>query len=215
MNLDPFNDLVQNILHRKEQFSGSRLFTVGLSGIDGAGKGYTARRLQMALEQKGLSVAHITIDPWQQPLALRLNKADPALTVYENIFRWDDFFNELIIPLQTHKSIFLVTTGIRTDADEYYPLVYDYPAPDLIILEGILLFKSGYLPFYDVKIWIQCSFETALQRALDRNTENLEPGQLFHDYEIYYHAAQRLHFRRDKPWEKADIIFNNDTPGIR
>jgi uridine kinase len=187
-----------------------RSFTVGISGIDGSGKGFTSKRLQEKLEQLGYNVANINIDPWQNPVTLRLKKENAAENVYDNIFRWDQFFGQLILPLQKNKGVYLETEGIRSDADIYYPLIYDHTDLDILFIEGILLFKREYLLHYDYKIWIDCSFETALQRAIQRNAEKLDEVRLIHDYETYYYAAQRLHFERDDPQKAADLIFDND-----
>ena len=75
-------------------------FTVAISGIDASGKGYTAELLQQELKKMGFNVAHINIDPWQNPIPIRLQKENAAENVYENIFRWNDFFQQLIFPLQ-------------------------------------------------------------------------------------------------------------------
>jgi uridine kinase len=185
-------------------------FTVGISGIDASGKGYISKRLQEKVESFGYNVANINIDPWQNPIDIRLKKENAAENVYENIFRWDQFFTQLIFPLQRNKRIYLETEGIRSDADIYYPLIYDHTDLDILLIEGILLFQKKYLLYYDYKVWIDCSFETALQRAVQRNAEKLDEARLIHDYETYYHAAQRLHFERDDPQKAADLVFYND-----
>lgn len=185
-------------------------FTVAISGIDASGKGYTANLLQLELESKGYNVANINIDLWQKPIPVRLQEENAAENVYENIFRWNNIFEQLIFPLQKNKSIYLETQGIRTDADIYYPLIYDHKYIDILIVEGILLFKKKYLPYYDFKMWIDCSFKTGLERAIKRNAENLDKERLIYDYETYYYATQRLHFKRDNPQQAANIIFHND-----
>jgi len=186
------------------------VFTVGISGIDASGKGYVAKLLQEELEFKGCKVANINIDLWQNPIPVRLKKDNAAENVYENIFRWNEFFQQLIFPLQKTKSIYLETKGIRSDADIYYPFVYDYQDIDILLIEGILLFKKKYLMHYDYKVWVDCSFETGLQRAIHRNIERLDEASLIKDYETYYYAAQRLHFEKDDPQSAADVIFDND-----
>ena len=202
--------LSKNISDAFAKHSKASVFTVAISGIDASGKGYTANLLQQNLESKGYKVANINIDHWQNPIPIRLQKENAAENVYENIFRWNDFFEQLIFPLQKNKSIYLETLGIRSDADVYYPLIYNYKNIDFLLIEGILLFKRNYLSYYDHKIWIDCSFETGLQRALHRNVEKLNEKELLHDYDVYYYAAQRLHFERDDPKQAADIIFDNN-----
>lgn len=208
--MDAVPCLADKIVERYKQHSASTLFTVAISGIDASGKGYTAKLLQDELKKRNYNVANINIDPWQNPIPIRLRKENEAENVYENIFRWDDFFEQLIFQFQKEKSIYLETTGIRSDADIYYPLVYNYRNIDILLVEGILLFKKKYLSHYDYKIWVDCSFETGLQRAIKRNVEKLNEERLRHDYHTFYYPAQRLHFERDNPKENADTIFIND-----
>jgi uridine kinase len=207
---DRLDKLYKGILLTKNRHQGNRLFTVAISGIDASGKGYVGNLLQQRFEGEGYKIANINIDPWQNPLPVRLQKENPAENVYENIFRWNDFFEQLIFPLQKKGGIYLETKGIRSDADVYYPLVYNDIDIDILLIEGILLFKKKYLSYYDYKIWIDCSFETGLQRAIRRNAENLSEDQLVYDYQTFYYSAQRLHFERDNPKENANIIFPNE-----
>jgi uridine kinase len=208
--MDSVDKLTGVVIEHHKLHSYSSVFTVAISGIDASGKGHVGKLVQEQLEKKGYKVANINTDPWQNPLPVRLQKENPAENVYENIFRWNDFFEQLIFPLQKNKSIYLETEGIHTHSDEYYPLIYDCKDIDIILIEGILLFKKKYLSYYDYRIWIDCSFETGLKRAMKRNAEKLDDERLIHDYQIFYYAAQRLHFERDNPKESADIVFNND-----
>jgi uridine kinase len=210
MSISTIHSLSENVLDAVAKHSKASLFTVAISGIDASGKGYIATLLQKEFENKSYKVANINVDPWQNPISVRLRKENAAENVYENIFRWDQFFQQLIFPLQKDKSIYLETKGIRSDADVYHPLAYDYSDLNILLIEGILLFKKEYLLHYDHKIWIDCSFETGLQRAIKRNIEKLDERNLIHDYETYYYAAQRLHFERDDPQKAADVIFSND-----
>jgi uridine kinase len=186
------------------------VFTAAISGIDASGKGFVSNSLQNELEKQDLKIANINIDPWQNPISLRLQMENPAENFYEKVFWWDDFFTELITPLKKNGSIYLETMLIRTDADEYYPHVYNFNDVNILLVEGIFLFMRGLLNYYDSKIWIDCSFKTGLQRAIARNSENLSEGQLVHDYSTYYYPAQHYHFQHDNPQKSSDIIYCND-----
>lgn len=189
---------------------GHSVFTLSISGIDGSGKGFISQLLEKKLSETGLRVATINIDPWQNPIPIRLKEESPAENFYKNVFRWDDFFKKLIIPLKKKRHISLSTQLIRTDADEYYEYTYEYKDLDIIIIEGILLFQQQFEHLFDYKIWIECSFETALKRAIQRNSEKLDEARLIHDYHTFYYPAQRLHFELDNPQKRADIIFNHE-----
>ncbi len=186
-------------------------YTTAISGIDASGKGYITRRLQEELEKKRYRVANINIDPWQNPIPVRLKKENPAENFYCNVFRWNDVFEQLLMPLKKNRSICLRTKLIRTDADEYYCHTYQYENIDFLLIDAILLFQERFISFYDYCVWVECSFETGLQRALSRNVEKLDNARLIHDYEVFYYAAQRLHIEKDDPRSKADCIFENDN----
>lgn len=202
--------LAKEVLNAYANHNKKTVFTVVISGIDASGKGYITKLLQQNLESNAYKVANINIDPWQNPIPVRLRNENPAENIYENIFRWNDFFEQLIFPLQKNKGIYLETMGIRSDADIYEPLAYDFRDLDILLIDGILLLKKKYLSYYDYKIWIDCSFETGLKRALERNVERLDVERLMHDYHTFYYAAQRLHLLKDEPLATVDLIFMND-----
>lgn len=204
------SELADNIIEKFKIHSSTNTFTVGISGIDASGKGYITGFLQKELEKRNYKVANINVDPWQNPIPIRLQKDDPAENFYQNVFRWDNFFTQLIVPLRTNRHIYLQTSLIRTDGDFYYSFIYDFNDIDILLIEGIFLFKQELLNYYDWKIWIDCSFETGIYRAIERNSEKLSREQLIHDYNTYYYPAQIYHFQRDDPKVVSNIIYCND-----
>lgn len=80
----------------------------------------------------------------------------------------------------------------------------------MLLLEGIFLLKREHRHFYDVSAWVECSFETALERASARAQEGLSPIDTARAYESIYFPAQRIHLRRDDPRASADWILIND-----
>ncbi len=81
---------------------------------------------------------------------------------------------------------------------------------DIVLLEGIFLFKPQYAGRFDLKIWIECGFETALERAIRRSHEGLGHDEAIRAYERVYFPAQRLHLSQDRPRQVADLILPND-----
>ena len=210
MHQNNVKKLGELVLKEYKYYGKQNVFTVAISGIDASGKGFVSNLLQSELEKQDLKIANINIDPWQNPITLRLQKENPAEDFYKLVFRWDDFFTQLITPLKKNGSIYFDTMLIRTDADEYYPYTYNFSDVNILLVEGIFLFKKEFIKFYDLKIWIDCSFNTGLQRAILRNSENLSEGQLLRDYNTYYYPAQRYHFQQDNPHKSSDIIYCND-----
>ena len=86
---------------------------------------------------------------------------------------------------------------------------YVFEDIDVIVLECIFLFKRRYRHHFDLAIWIDCSFERALERAIRRSQEGLPEGETVRAYQTIYFPAQRIHFERDQPREAADVIIDN------
>jgi uridine kinase len=116
------------------------------------------------------------------------------------------------------RSMRMRIAAINVDADyaeetagAYRRHVYDFENIDLIVLEGIYLLKRSFQPYYDLSCWIDCSFATALERAIARAQEGLSPNDTTHAYRSIYFPAQQIHFRRDEPRGAATLIVNNDA----
>ena len=208
--MDSIKELFKIISHKFYDHTADHVFTVAISGIDASGKGYITKLLEDELRNYGLKVANINLDPWQNPIPVRLQKLNAAENFYNRVFRWDDVFKELIIPLRKTGSIYHTATLIRTDADRYYHFTFDHTEIDVLLIEAIFLFQEKYLDYYDFKVWIDCSFETGLKRAIQCNVEKLDKEQLIQDYNTYYYPAQRYHFERDDPKAHAGFIYYND-----
>jgi uridine kinase len=189
-----------------------RALLVGMSGVDGSGKTQCAAEFADALRRAGLRVAVIGVDPWQAPQAVRLATVDePAAHFYRHAIRFDDLFARVVEPLVALRSLQLDTVGIRTDVDAWEPLVYDFDDIDVVLVEGIFLFRRDLAARFDLRIWVHCPIATALRRALGRNSERRPVGELRRDYARVYHAAQRVHFALDAPEACADFVLDNSA----
>ncbi|MBD2695208.1 uridine kinase [Anabaena catenula FACHB-362] len=202
-------DLADSILQKQSELSVDRGFLVALSGIDGSGKGYITEKLITALNEQDINAVSINLDAWHKPLIERFNSEHPAQHFYHHAFYFDDLFQQLILPLKNQRMINLTTvlTGITGIPQTYN---YQFENVDVIVLEGIFLLKRSLQDFYDFKIWIDCSFETALERAIQRNQEDILPEQIIEDYQKIYFPAQQAHLAIDNPKSSADVIYIND-----
>lgn len=184
---------------------------MALSGIDGSGKSTLATQATELLTSRGRRVARITLDPWHTPWSIRYRADDPGPHFYEHAFRFDELFARLITPLRERRSLTLTLDLIRLVDDACVPHTYDFKDVDVILLEGIFLLRRELRPRYDLAFWVECSFETALARALARNQEGLSQERLRQDYARIYFAAQRAHLARDTPAAHADGVIDNDA----
>lgn len=158
---------------------------VAISGIDASGKGTLAAALTPLLRLRGLQVEAVGADAWLTPLEHLDLDSDPAGAFYRGAIRFEEMFRWI-------------------DELRARPL-------DVILMEGIFLFKRELRDRYDLSIWLECGFETALTRALERNQEGLPRERLIADYGRIYFPAQRLHLERDFPVDFAGILHSNDS----
>lgn len=187
-----------------------RAALVGVSGIDGSGKGYIAGALACRLSQRDLNVAVINADGWLNLPHKRFGLANPGEHFYAHAFRFDEMFSQLILPLRERRSMQLDMEYTEETAAAYRRHTYEFADIDVILLEGIFLFKRGHREAFDLRLWVECSFQTALERALRRAQEGLPPDETIRAYESIYFPAQRIHFQQDGPKSSASIVIVND-----
>lgn len=204
------DEVIRKILERRATTPAPRSLLVGLSGIDGCGKGYLAKQLEAHLALHAVTSAIINVDGWLNLPAKRFDANAPAKNFYENAIRFDQFFKQLVLPLRDRRSLQLVADFTEETASSYRPHTYDFKDVAVVVVEGIFLFKPEYRKHFDLRIWVDCSFPTALARAIGRSQEGLSPANTIAAYETIYFPAQRIHLAQDQPREHADLIFDND-----
>jgi len=204
------DEVVRKILERRTDAPAAHSLLVGVSGIDGCGKGYLAAQLQAHLALHGVIPTILNVDGWLNLPQKRFDRDAPALNFYENALRLDQFFSQLVLPLRERRSLRLVADFVEETASDYRPHTYDYRDVAVLLVEGIFLFKPQYRECFDLAIWVDCSFPTALARAIERAQEGLSPANTIAAYETIYFPAQRIHLAQDRPRENADIILEND-----
>lgn len=194
----------------RERLAPARALAVAVSGIDGAGKGWVAARLDERLRERGLSSVVIGCDGWLNLPHVRFDTAAPAERFYADALRFDELFSLLVTPLRERRSVRVVSDCAEETATAFTPRLWTFEDVDVILIEGIFLLKRELRHLYDLSVWVDCSFETALERALVRAQEGLSTADTWAAYDTIYFPAQRLHFRRDRPRERADHVVVND-----
>jgi uridine kinase len=206
----PWRRVVDAIARKRGAVARDRAVLVGISGIDASGKGFITQNLAEGLRKGGWNVAALSADDWLNLPDVCINRDNYAEHFYEHAIRFDEMFEQLIIPLKENRGISLTADCADAKATSYRTQRYDFHEIDIVLLEGILLFKPAYRDHYDLAVWIECSFEAALERAIKRGQEGLPPTETIRAFETIYFPAQRIHLARDNPRDAADIIFLNN-----
>lgn len=203
-------EFVTAIVNQRSQISSNRSVLAAITGIDGCGKGYLTTQIAEALRAKNMRVSVIGIDGWLNLPHKRFSNQNPAEHFYLHALRFDEMFAQLVFPLHNQRSIQLEADFVEETATDYRKQVYEFENIDVILLEGIYLLKQAFQPYYDLSLWIDCSFDTALERAIAREQEGLSPKETIEAYHTIYFPAQRIHFERDNPRDSATFRLIND-----
>lgn len=207
--IDEFSKAVTAIRIKRSEVPPSRGILIGITGIDGCGKGYLTGKIVSELQQ-GLKAVGINIDGWLNLPHKRFNKTNPAEHFYEHAIRFDEMFQQLVVPLKQKRHQHIVADFAEETATECRKQACEFKGVDIIVLEGIYLLKRAHRSYFDLTLWVDCTFETALERALQRGQEGLSAADTVRAYETIYFPAQRIHFANDNPRAAADLVIKND-----
>jgi len=214
--LQPVIKMIQTVTEATEQIISlrkkhlHRAILIGISGIDASGKGYITAQIQNLLLNNRYQAVAINIDGWLNLPEIRFNRTDPARHFYDHAIRFEEMFGDLVLPLRKNRSIELTVHHTEETADRYRTCQYIFGNVEIILLEGIFLFKKPFRHYFDLAIWIECSFEPALKRAIHRKQEALSDEETIRAYETIYFPAQRIHFEADEPQVFAEITIRNE-----
>jgi uridine kinase len=208
--MDEITHAVGLIRAKRAETPPQRSLLVGISGIDGSGKGYVTAQIVARLQETGLRAVGINVDGWLNLPHRRFDPTNPAEHFYRHAIRFEEMFAQLILPLKEKRSHCVVAEFAEETATEYRPHTYRFEDEDVIVLEGIYLFKPAYRGHFDLTFWVECSFEKARERAVRRGQEGLPPDETMRAYETIYFPAQQIHFDRDNPRAAATAIILND-----
>ena len=203
-------EVLERVLELRAATPRGRALLVALSGIDGAGKGFVAERLRERLVATGLATALVGVDGWLRLPHERFDAYRPGEHFYRRALRLEEMLERLVLPLRDRRSVDVVADFAEETAMAYRRHRHAFEDVDVVLVEGIQLLKRAYREHYDLAVWIDCSFETALERALARRQEGLSAEETVHAYRTIYFPAQRLHFELDDPRGSADVLLEND-----
>jgi uridine kinase len=208
--LNQLDFLDSKIVATRTEKSAALAIVVGISGIDGSGKGFITEKIAKRLRESGWRVAKINADDWLNLPEVCLSRRTPGEHFYEHAMRFDEMFDQLIVPLKQNRAVSFVADCADAKGNRRKHR-YEFRKIDIVLLEGIFLFKPAYRHHFDLTVWVDCSFATALKRAIARCQEGLSPAETIRAFSTIYFPAQRIHFARDNPQGAADFIIQNDN----
>src|SRR6266480_3038374 len=208
--LNQLDFFASKIVATRTEKSAEQAILVGISGIDAVGKGFITEKIAKRLRESGWRVATINADDWLNLPEVWMSRRTQGEHFYEHAMHFDKMFDQLIVPLKENRAVSFVADCADAKGKKRKHR-YEFRKIDIVLLEGIFLFKPAHRRHFDLTAWVDCSFATALKRAITRCQEGLSPAETARAFSTIYFPAQRIHFARDNPQGAADFIIQNDN----
>jgi uridine kinase len=188
---------------------------VALDGVDAAGKTSLADELVGPLQRQGYPVIRASLDSFHHPQGVRYRRG--ALSpegYYYDSFDYPAVKSLLLDPLGPGGTLRYQTALFdgRTDTALSSP-VRLAQSHSILLFDGVFLFRPELEACWDLRIWVEVTFEVMLGRVIRRD-EELFGGEaaVRERYEQRYIPGQRLYLEQRKPREQAHLIVDNNDP---
>ncbi len=188
---------------------------VALDGVDAAGKTNLADELVQPLQAHGYPVIRASLDSFHHSREVRHRRGtlSPEGYYYDS-FDYPALKSQLLEPLGPGGSL------------RYRMALFDgraeaaLPTPDrmaalhsILLFDGVFLFRPELEDCWDLRIWVEATFEVALSRAIQRDSEMFGGEAAVRErYERRYIPGQRLYLEQSQPREQAHLIVDNNDP---
>ena len=194
-----------------------KIDTIGVNGIDNSGKTTFAKSLSEYLDARGYESKVISIDNFHNPQDIRGKGENPVDAYYENAFDTERLIEEILEPIRNNQEVHkeLEILNLKTDI---YDLKKEYHVNrnDIVIIEGVLLYKEPLDRYIDYNIYLNINFDIMIKRARERDEERFDEN-VVKRYKEKYIPIQKKYIKEDNPKLKSDMIIDNndfDKPKI-
>jgi len=185
---------------------------VAIDGVDAAGKTVFADELKPLLEDRGREVIRSSIDWFHNPRRLRhvRGRMDPE-GYYLDSFNYRALLDYLLLPLGPGGSLVYMDKAFDYRLDQRLDEPFKKAgAAAVLLFDGIFLLRPELEHVWDLKIYLDVTFEESLRRGLDRAADcSSEVEDL---YMNRYIPGQKLYHIHSAPQRKADIVIDNNDP---
>jgi len=185
---------------------------VAIDGVDAAGKTVFADELKPLLEDRGREVIRSSIDWFHNPRRLRhvRGRMDPE-GYYLDSFNYRALLDYLLLPLGPGGSLVYMDKAFDYRLDQRLDEPFKKAgAAAVLLFDGIFLLRPELEHVWDLKIYLDVTFEESLRRGLDRAADR--SSEVEDLYMNRYIPGQKLYHIHSAPQRKADIVIDNNDP---
>ncbi len=183
---------------------------VGINGVDTSGKSMLANELSRYLYKLGFKTQVISIDDFHNPSSIRSKDKNPITSYLNNAFDISKIEKELLEPISVDHKLCkqLHLLDLKTDA---YTRTKEYniDADTIVIFEGVLLFREPLNKYFDLRVFVDITFDEVLNRAVIRD-KDLLGETVIEKYRNKYIPIQKQYLEAYSPASICDIVIDNN-----
>jgi len=185
-----------------------------ISGKDASGKTVMADLLSEYLKNKtNRQIIRISADDFMNQRSIRRTiTASEGESCYKYTFDFDSLKKYVLEPLQPDGS-YIHKTKVFDQPTDRQILSDDNKANNdaIVILDGVFLFKSDLVGYWDLKILLETDNDILIERGALRDTVRIGSyEEARKKYLDRYIASQTIYYDQENPTKSADIIINNN-----
>lgn len=183
---------------------------IGVNGIDNSGKTTFSKSLSDYLKSRDHGTEIISLDDFHNPEEIRRKGDYPVDAYYEKAFGIERVIDEILDPIRKNQKVHKELEILNLSKD-IYDLKKEYYVNknDIVIIEGVLLYRKPLETYIDYKIYLDINYETMMKRAKIRD-ENRFTENTIKRYKRKYIPVQKKYIKEDNPKLKSDIIIDNN-----
>jgi uridine kinase len=188
---------------------------VAIDGIDAAGKTTLANELAAVLRASGRTVIRASIDDFHNPRSFRYRLGSESSQGYfSDAYDYATLNQVLLQPLGPAGNCCYSTAVFDLQSDQPVHRSEHTAAPqDILLFDGVFLQRPELSAAWDFTIYVDVTFEIALQRALLRDVPRIGSQQIVLDrYQRRYLPAQLHYLQCCSPKQRADVVIDNNDP---
>ncbi len=192
-----------------------RPLRVGIDGIDCAGKTTLADELAEEIRRRGQNVIRASIDGFHMPREYRLRQGVYSPEGYfSDSFDYSALVHDLLQPLGPDGDGRFRARRFNFRSDQMAEDEWQFAdTSPILIMDGVFMFREKLVGFWDLRIFVEISFEESLSRAKERDLELFgDEAELVRKYTMRYMPGQKLYFEADAPSSKAHVVVHNNDP---
>jgi len=187
---------------------------VGIDGVSASGKTTFADDLATYLEALGRNVIRASIDGFHNTPQVRYQQGKYSINGYiEDSFNYDAVIDHVLEPLGPEGELKYKKSQYDFVASEETKQTHEIACSNSVLLfDGVMLFNDSISHHFDYKIYVDASFDTIMERAIERDSERLGgKEEMIKKYNNRYIPGQQLYISKHKPHKKADLIIDNNN----